>query len=120
MTGAVEAMGAASGLANIFNTAITWFDYVLVAKQAAPRVQSLLVKLDNAQLRLTRCGKEAGLTGSQIEDNKSLKDSTSFRLDKSQEDQAIRIFQKVVTTFDERQKLCHSERNGMNNNDPDV
>lgn len=64
MTGAAEGIGAANGTAGLFNTAITWFDYINVAKQADTRLESLLVKLDNAQLRLTRWGKAMGLTGS--------------------------------------------------------
>ncbi|KAH8878675.1 hypothetical protein GQ53DRAFT_756520 [Thozetella sp. PMI_491] len=111
MTGVAEGIGAASGLANLFNTAITWFDYILVAKQAAPRLQSLLVKLDDAQLRLTRWGKAAGLTGMRIEDEESLKSSESFQLDDEQEQQAIRTFQTVAALFEECQKLCHRERN---------
>ncbi|KAL6230698.1 hypothetical protein BDW75DRAFT_221908 [Aspergillus navahoensis] len=119
MTG-VEAIGAASGLANLFNMAITWFDYILVAKQAAPRMQSLLVKLDNAQLRLTRWGKAAGLTGSRIKDEVSLKSSASFRLNEDQEKQAIGIFQTVGNIFGECQKLCHRERSSKNNGDPSI
>jgi hypothetical protein len=120
MTGVVEGIGAASGLASLFNTAITWFDYVLVAKQAAPRLQSLLVKLDAAQLRLTRWGKAAGLTGSQIEDEESLKSSGSFQLDESEEQLAIGTFRAVAALFEECQKLCHSERKGKSEDDPSV
>jgi len=119
MTG-VEVIGAASGLAGLFNTAITWFDYVLVAKQAAPRLQSLLVKLDAAQLRLTRWGKAAGLTGLRIEDEESLKSSESFQLDEQQEQQAIRTFRTVAALFEECQKLCHRERKGKSEDDPSV
>jgi hypothetical protein len=101
---------AASGLASLFNTAITWFDYVLVTKQAAVRLQSLMVKLDAAQLRLTRWGKAAGLTGLRVEDEESLKNSESFQLDVQQEQQAIRTFRTVAALFEECQKLCHRER----------
>ncbi|PKX95131.1 uncharacterized protein P174DRAFT_126413 [Aspergillus novofumigatus IBT 16806] len=120
MTVVVEGIGAASGLASLFNASITWFDYVLVAKQTAPRLQSLLVKLDDAQLRLTRWGKAAGLTGWRIKDEESLKSSGSFRLDEDQEKQAIRTFRTVAAIFEECQKLCHRERNGKNDNDPCV
>ncbi|KAK4103748.1 hypothetical protein N658DRAFT_557520 [Parathielavia hyrcaniae] len=119
MTG-VEAIGAVSGLASLFNTTITWFDYVLVAKQAAPRLQSLLVKLDAAQLRLTRWGKAAGLTGPRIEDEESLRSSESFQLDEKQEKQAIRTFRTVAAFFEECQKLCHRERNGKTEDDPRI
>ncbi|KAI3532314.1 small s protein [Colletotrichum abscissum] len=120
MTGVVEGIGAASGLAGLFNTAITWFDYVLVAKQAAPRLQSLLVKLDDAQLRMTRWGKAAGLTGLRIEDDDSLKSSDAFQLDDEQEEQAIRTFSTVAALFEECQKLCHRERKGRSEDDPSV
>jgi hypothetical protein len=116
----VEVIGAVSGLAGLFNTTITWFDYILVAKQAAPRLQSLLVKLDAAQLRLTRWGKAAGLTGLRIEDEESLKSSESFQLDEQQEQQAIRTFRTVAALFEECQKLCHRERNGKGEDDPGV
>jgi hypothetical protein len=116
----VELIGAVSGLAGLFNTTITWFDYVLVAKQAAPRLQSLLVKLDAAQLRLTRWGKAAGLTGLRIEDEESLKSSESFQLDEQQEQQAIRTFRTVAALFEECQKLCHRERNGKTEDDASV
>jgi hypothetical protein len=52
-TGA-EIISAASGIAGLFTTTITWFDYIYVARKAAPRLQSLIVKLGSAQLRLTR------------------------------------------------------------------
>jgi len=116
----LEVIGAVSGLAGLFNTAITWFDYVLVAKQAAPRLQSLLVKLDAAQLRLTRWGKAAGLTGLRVLDEESLRSSESFQLDEHQEQQAIRTFRTVVALFEECQKLCHRERNGKTGDDPGV
>ncbi|KAK4652944.1 hypothetical protein QC762_0078480 [Podospora pseudocomata] len=118
MTGVVEGIEVVSGLAGLFNTAITWFDYVLVAKQAAPRLQSLLVKLDAAQLRLTRWGKAAGLTGSQIEDEESLKSSGSFQLDESQEQLAVVTFQAVADLFEQCKKLCHHERKGKSKDDP--
>jgi hypothetical protein len=51
MTGA-EIISAASGIAGLFTTTITWFDYIYVARKAAPRLQSLIVKLGSAQLRL--------------------------------------------------------------------
>ncbi|KAK0743223.1 prion-inhibition and propagation-domain-containing protein [Schizothecium vesticola] len=116
----LEVLGAVSGLAGLFSTAITWFDYVLVAKQAAPRLQSLLVKLDNAHLRLTRWGKAAGLTGPRIEDEESLRSSESFQLNEQQEQQAIRTFRAVADLFEECQKLCHRERNGKTEDDPSV
>jgi len=119
MTG-LEGVGAASGLANLFNTAITWFDYVLVAKQAAPRLQSLLVKLDEAQLRLTRWGKAAGLSGIRIKDEVSMRLEDSFQLDDEQEQQAIRTFRTVAALFEECQKLCHRERSGKSDDDPSV
>ncbi|KFA69906.1 hypothetical protein S40285_07450, partial [Stachybotrys chlorohalonatus IBT 40285] len=92
-----EGIGAASGLAGLLNTVITWFDYVLVAKQAAPRLQSLLA---------------AGLTGSQIEDGDSLKSAGSFQLDESEEQLAITTLRAVAALFEEYQKLCHREREG--------
>jgi hypothetical protein len=120
MTGVVEGIEAASGLAGLFNTAVTWFDYVLVAKQAAPRLQSLLVKLDAAQLRLTRWGKAVGLTGSRIEDEEAAKNLALFQLDDEQEQQAIRTFRTVAALFEACQKLCHGERKGKREDDPSV
>ncbi|KAJ5751266.1 hypothetical protein N7533_008294 [Penicillium manginii] len=119
MTGA-EVIGTASGLAGLFTTTIAWFDYIYVARKAAPRLQSLIVKLGSAQLRLTRWGGAVGLTGSDIEDEESLKSSGSFRLDEEQENQAIRTFQILVTLFEESRKICHRERKGKSEDDPEV
>jgi hypothetical protein len=119
MTG-VEVIGAASGLAGLFTTTITWFDYIYVARKAAPRLQSLIVKLGSAQLRLTRWGQAVGLTGSDIEDEESLKSSGSFQLDEEQEDQAIRTFRILVTLFEESKRICHNERKGKSDDDPEV
>jgi hypothetical protein len=120
MTGVVEGMGAAAGIAGVFNTAISWFDYIYVAKQAAPRLQSLLVKLDSAQLRLTRWGKAAGLTGWRITNEESVKNAYSYQLNEEQERQAILTFQTVAIIFEECQKLCHLERKGKNSSEPSV
>ncbi len=120
MAGVVAGIDAASGLANLFNTVIACFDYVLVAKQAAPRLQSLLVKLDGAQLRLTRWGKAAGLTGSRIKDEESLKSSGSFQLDQEQEKQAIQTFHTVAAIFEECQKVCRPKDSSKNAKDRDV
>ncbi|KAH9427464.1 hypothetical protein MCOR02_012096 [Pyricularia oryzae] len=106
----LEGIGAASGLASLFNTAIASFDYILVAKQAATRLQSLLVQLDSAQLRLTRWGEAAGIAGSEVEDEDSMKRSGSFQLNENEEKQAIRTFLAVSTLFEECQKICHGER----------
>jgi hypothetical protein len=119
MTG-MEVIGAASGLAGLFTTTITWFDYIYVARKAAPRLQSLIVKLGNAQLRLTRWGQAVGLTGSDVEDEESLKNSGSFQLDEEQENQALRIFQILATLFEESKKICHKERKGKSEDDPEV
>lgn len=119
MTG-VEVIGAASGLAGLFITTITWFDYIYVARKAAPRLQSLIVKLGSAQLRLTRWGQAVGLTGSDIEDEESLKSSGSFQLDEEQENQAIRTFRILATFFEESIKICHNERKGKSEDDPEV
>ena len=116
MTG-VEGVGAVSGLANLFNTAITWFNYVQVAKQAVPRLQSLLVRLDMAQLRLTRWGEASGLTGSSIENEEALKNSHSYQLDEQQEQQAMKTFRAVAGLFEVCQQLCHSQRNGRSADD---
>ncbi|KAI2834290.1 hypothetical protein CBS11350_10823 [Aspergillus niger] len=119
MTGA-EVIGAASGIASLFTTTITWFDYIYVARKAAPRLQSLIVKLGSAQLRLTRWGQAVGLTGSDIEDEEALKNSGLFQLDEEQENQAIQTFQILVMLFEESKRICHNERRGKSEDDPDV
>ncbi|KAJ4299792.1 hypothetical protein N0V90_005038 [Kalmusia sp. IMI 367209] len=105
MTG-VETIGAVKGLAGLFNTTITWFDYIQVSKRAAVSLQSLFVKLDAAQMRLSRWGQAVGLTGSEIEDEDSIKNSGSFSLDEEQERHAIQTFLTVGKLFEECQKLC--------------
>lgn len=78
------------------------------------------MKLDDAQLRLTRWGKAAGLTSPQIVDDDSLESSDSFQLDEEQKEQAIRTFKTVAKLFEECQKLCHGERKGKSADDPSV
>ncbi|KAL5359311.1 prion-inhibition and propagation-domain-containing protein [Aspergillus floccosus] len=119
MTG-VEIISAASGIAGLFTTTITWFDYIYVARKAAPRLQSLIVKLGSAQLRLTRWGQAVGLTGSDVEDEESLKSSGVFQLDEEQENQAIRTFRVLVALFEESKKICHKERKGKSEDNPEV
>jgi hypothetical protein len=48
MTGVAEGVGAAAGAAGLYNTAIAWFENIYTAKKAAPWLQSLFMKLDNA------------------------------------------------------------------------
>jgi hypothetical protein len=74
---------SALGLAGLFNNAIDWFQYIYIAKQCGPRLQTHLLKLDNAELRLTRWGDAVGLSGPAIEDDRSLEDSGSFRLNEN-------------------------------------
>ncbi|KAK4658852.1 hypothetical protein QC762_0002780 [Podospora pseudocomata] len=52
----------------------------------------------------------AGLTGSQIEDEESLKSSGSFQLDELEEQLAAVTFQAVADLFEQCKKLCHHER----------
>ncbi|KJZ71988.1 hypothetical protein HIM_08616 [Hirsutella minnesotensis 3608] len=111
---------AALGLASLFNNAIDWFEYVYIAKQCGPRLQAHLLKLDNAQLRLTRWGDAVGLCGSQIEDDDSLEYSGSFSFDASQKAQAERTLRTIMQKFEACQKICHDYRKGKKEEDPIV
>ncbi|KJZ70606.1 hypothetical protein HIM_09994 [Hirsutella minnesotensis 3608] len=111
---------SALGLASLFNNAIDWFEYVYIAKQCGPRLQAHLLKLDNAQLRLTRWGDAVGLCGSQIEDDDSLEYSGSFSFDASQKAQAERTLRTIMQKFEACQKICHDYRKGKREDDPIV
>lgn len=43
-----------------------------------------------------------------------------FQLNEDQEDQAIQIFRVLVTLFEESKKICHNERKGKSEDDPEV
>ncbi|KAJ6445186.1 LysM domain-containingprotein [Purpureocillium lavendulum] len=119
MAGPEIAIGAI-GLTGLFNNAIDWFEYVYIAKQCVPRLQAHLLKLDNAQLRLTRWGDAVGLCGPQIENDDSLEYSGSFPLDTNQKAQAERIFRTILRKFEACQKICHGYRQGKDEADPSV
>lgn len=99
MSGA-EIIGAL-GLASPFNNAVDWFEHVYVARNCASRLQTHMLKLDNAQLRLTRWGDAVGLSGAQIEDDDSLENSGAFRLDPHQKAQAERTFRVIWKKFED-------------------
>lgn len=113
-----EAIGAAEGVAGLFNTALTWFDYVYIARDTRPRLQSLILQLDNAQLRLSRWGVAAGLGGARIEDGISAIDSLA--LDERQQSIAIETFNLICARFEKCQKICHAFRKGKTEDDPEV
>jgi hypothetical protein len=120
MAGPEAAIGAAVGVAGLFNTVVAWFDYVYVAKQTWPRLQTHLLKLDNAQLRLTRWGRAVGLSGSRITDEESLKVSGEFLLNQEQEGQAVKTFEVIEEKFIQCQTICHKYRRGRREDDPRV
>ena len=98
MAGLPEAIGAAAGLSALFNAAVTWFDYVYIARNSGLQFESLLLKLDNSQLRLTRWGKAVGLS------------DDSSRLDEDQEKHARATFQLISNIFIKFKEVCHADR----------
>lgn len=102
----LEAIGAASNIAGLFNTAVAWFDYVYVAKQTWPRLQTHFLHLDNAQTRLTRWGQAVGLSGSNVVDEESLHSNGEFMLNEKQEAEAAKTFAVVFQKFEKCQKIC--------------
>lgn len=98
------------GLAGLFNNAIDWFDYVYIAKKCGLRLQTHLLKLDNAQLRLTRWGDAVGLSGADIDDHNSL--GCSFLLSDGQKAHAERIFRSILQKFQACQDICLTYREG--------
>lgn len=119
MAGPEIAIGAL-GLAGLFNNAVDWFEYIYVAKQCAPRLQTHLLRLDNAELRLTRWGDGVGLSGVQIEDEESLEHSGSFLLDAGQKTRAEKTFKVILQKFEACQKISHSYRKGRKEDDSRV
>lgn len=114
----VEAIAAANGVAGLFNTALTWFEYVYIAKDTRPKLQSLILQLDNAQLRLSRWGMAAGLGGARIEDDISA--LNSLALDERQQSIAIETFKFICARFEKCQEICHTFRGGKTEDDPEV
>ncbi|EQB58341.1 hypothetical protein CGLO_01429 [Colletotrichum gloeosporioides Cg-14] len=94
----VEAVGAVSGAATLFNTAVTCFDY----------------------LRLTRWGEAAGLSDANIVDDESIRFTGSFMLNEEEERRAVAIFTVICSRFDECQKACLGFRGGRREDDPKV
>lgn len=119
MTG-MEAIGAVNGIAGLFKTTVEWFEYVYVAQNTWATVQTELLKLDNAQLRLSRWGKAVGLSGSQVTDDESLRATGDFLLNDEQEFKAKQTFALISTKFKECQKICIGCRNGKKEDDPAV
>ncbi|KAF9872029.1 hypothetical protein CkaCkLH20_10366 [Colletotrichum karsti] len=113
-----EAIGAANGVASLFNTTLAWFEYVYIAKETGSRLQSLILQLDNAQLRLSRWGEAAGLSGTHVEDEESASDS--LVLNGEQKKVAISTFNFICSRFEKCEKICHAFRNGKTENDPKV
>ncbi|EEU36566.1 uncharacterized protein NECHADRAFT_42497 [Fusarium vanettenii 77-13-4] len=103
-----EVIGAVAGVAGLFTTAIEWFDYIYVAKNAGRQLESLLLKLDNAQLRLTRWGTAVGLN-----------DSESPSLDEEYQQHAEATFKFIIDAFSECQRLCHEDRKELNKTEDD-
>lgn len=118
MAEAIGAVGAANAVASLFNTALTWFEYVYIAKDTIPRLQSLVLQLDNAQLRLSRWGEAAGLGGDSIEDGISALDTLA--LDQRQQSLAIETFKLICARFQKCQEICLPFRKGKTEDDPDV
>jgi len=119
MSGA-EIVISTLGLASLFNNAIDWFEYIYIAKQCGPRLQTHFLRLDNAQLRLTRWGDAVGLSGVQIEDDDSLEYCGSFLLDERQKAHAEDIFRVISQKFNACQQISHGYRKGKKEDDPSV
>lgn len=116
----MEAIGAANGIASLFKTTVEWFEYVYVARNTWQTVQTELLKLDNAQLRLTRWGKAVGLSGFQITDDDSLRATGDFVLNEEQENKAKQTFTLISQKFKACQKICIAYRKGKKEDDPAV
>ncbi|CAG5138807.1 uncharacterized protein ALTATR162_LOCUS443 [Alternaria atra] len=59
-------------LASLFNNVIDCFEYVHIGKSFGSNFELYLLKLDNAQLRLSRWGDDLGLSGGGINDATAL------------------------------------------------
>ncbi|KAG8166684.1 hypothetical protein KVR01_002373 [Diaporthe batatas] len=117
MTGP-EVIAAANGVAGLFNTLLAWFEYVYIAKEAHSRLQSIILQLDGAQLRLSRWGEAAGLDDISIEDESFKLDS--LVLDEHQQSIAIETFKFICARFEECQKICLDARGDKTEDDPEV
>jgi len=119
MTGA-EVIGAANGIAGLFKTTVEWFEYVYVAKNTWHTLQTELLKLDNAQLRLTRWGEATGLSGFKVKDDDSLRETGKFVLSKEQEKKAKQTFVLISQKFEACQEICVAYRKGKKEDDPAI
>lgn len=104
------------GLASLFNNAIDWFEYIYIAKNFGLRLQTNLLKLDNAQLRLTRWGDAVGISGD-VDDEKASYESS---LSEDQQCQAAEKFRIILQNFEAAAKICDKGRKGKKEDDPSV
>ncbi|KAI0110785.1 hypothetical protein GGR51DRAFT_557786 [Nemania sp. FL0031] len=95
----------ADNLPHLFNDTIQWFDSVCVLKQCMPGVQIHLLKFDNAQLRLSRWGKAAGLASGRI-------DSLSHPWNADSKLKARNIFRDIVRAFELYMNIGRTFREG--------
>ena len=107
----LEAIGAASSIASLFNTAIECFKYIRVAKSFGDRYQSALLDLDSAQLRLSRWGDAVHLSGGGVTNSsrlpRTLANSTERELAERMLKHIIHLFDVARTKADQIDKRQH-------------
>ncbi|KAF4953452.1 hypothetical protein FSARC_12389 [Fusarium sarcochroum] len=96
------------GLAGLFNNAIDWFDYIQIGKSFGTKVETSLLKLDNARLKLSRWGDAAGLSGG-VDNATSLPPSIGSLAEIRQ---AERNLGQIVKLFEDARKVSEGFKDG--------
>jgi hypothetical protein len=84
------------GLAGLFNNALDCFEYIHIGKNFAGSLQTSLLKLDNARLKLSRWGEALGLSGAFIRDAAYLPDG----IDDKDKVKAEKLLGQILMLFD--------------------
>lgn len=90
------------GLASLFNNVIDCFEYVHIGRLFGSSFELYLLKLDNAQLRLSRWGDALGLSGGAVDDATALPSNVWSETDKSKAEQNLG---QILEQFNEAMKI---------------
>jgi len=105
------------GLLGLFNNAIDWFHYVHITKNYTPRLQTLILKLDDAHLRLARWGDAAGLSGD-IDEFPDQASRSDFRISNDPSVNA-KVKQRLIL-FHEQFEKCKNDSHLAKKSQPPV
>jgi hypothetical protein len=97
------------GLSSLFNNAIDCFKYVHIGRSFGSSFELYLLKLDNAQLRLSRWGDDLGLSGVAINDTTVLPSNVWSEADKHKAEQNLG---KILEQFNNAMQISARYKTG--------